>query len=151
MAEDIFAKWENSIDLDGLMKDVEEASKGSKEFREVPVGKYEVKVTKMELKSSKKNDPMLSIYFEVLEGEYKGEKIFFNQVLTNGYGIHSANEMLRSLCDGEKDIQFLGFRDYANLILDVHEFIDGKFEYVLDYGKNDKGFNTYDITDIFDV
>lgn len=149
----IFDKWENEIDLEGLMNDLEDISNGNTQgdFKEVPCGVYEVSVQKMELKESKKGDPMLSIWFNILEGEYKNSKIFYNQVLTNAYGIHSANEMLRALVDGTMDIDFKGFKKYADLILDVHEMIDReKWEFGLAYGQNNKGFNTYKITEIFE-
>jgi len=34
--------------------------------------------------------------------------------------------------------------------MDIHEAIDGKLEYGLKYGKNSKGYNTYEITDVFE-
>ena len=37
------------------------------------------------------------------------------------------------------------------MLLDIHEAIDGKYEYALEYGKNDKGFNTFKISDIFEA
>lgn len=151
MADNIFDKWDSEIDIDGLIKDTTEASKGSSDFKEVPFGTYEVKVDKMELKSSKKGSPMLSIWFKVLEGDFKNSLIFYNQVLTTGFGIHSSKEMLKALSDGGVDVEFLNFKQYSGLILDVHEYIDGKYEFGLEYGQNNKGFNTYKITEVFDV
>ena len=51
----------------------------------------------MELKESKKGDPMVSCWFEILEGKYKKSKLFMNQVITQGFQIHNVNEFLRSL------------------------------------------------------
>ncbi|MDY4823226.1 MAG: DUF669 domain-containing protein, partial [Candidatus Onthovivens sp.] len=41
-------------------------------FEAVPHGTYEVEVNKMELKKSKKGDPMLSIWFKIINGPHKG-------------------------------------------------------------------------------
>lgn len=150
MADNIFDKWDKTIDVEGLKKDYEANQNG--DFKEVPYGTYEVKVEKMEVKASKKGNPMMSIWFKVLNGEYKGSIIFYNQVMSTWYGIHNANEMLKALVDGIVEIgEFTTFSAYNNTVLDVHEAIEGKFEYALEYGKNDKGYNTYDITEVFEV
>ena len=72
-----------------------------------------------------------------------------NQVVTKGFQIHIANEFLRSL-GTNIDIRFESFSQYANLIADVYEAINGNFEYALEYGES-KGFNTFEITEIFEV
>ena len=92
---------------------------------------------------------MLTVWMKILEGEYKGQLIFYNQVVDMGFGLHNANEFLRSL-DSGLDVTFENFRQYGNLIMDIHEAIDGKLEYGLKYGKNSKGYNTYEITDVFE-
>ena len=51
----IFDKWNKSFDVEGLKKDIEEADKGQQnggDYREVPVGTYECKIEKLELKES---------------------------------------------------------------------------------------------------
>jgi hypothetical protein len=35
-----------------------------------------------------------------------------------------------------------------NFCMDIHEEIDGKFEYLLDYGQK-KGYNTYNIEEVY--
>jgi hypothetical protein len=152
--ESIFDKWDKSIDTEGLAKDIEEAAKnGGGTFKDVPHGLYEVAVDKMELKASKKGDPMVSIWFKIVsDGEYKGQRLFYNQVITKGFQVHNANELLRSLaeeCTDAPEIAFHSYKQYADLIMDIHEAIDGKFEYALDYGENSKGYNTFKITEIF--
>lgn len=146
----IFDQWNSKIDVKGLQEDIKAAAenKGSTEFQELPPGTYEVAVEKMELKASKKGDPMLSIWFNVVGNKFKGQKIFYNQMLTTGFGIHMANEMLRSL-DSGVDVVFEDYAQYNELIQEVFEGIT-KLEYALEYGKNDKGFNTYKITDVFE-
>lgn len=43
------------------------------------------------------------------------------------------------------------FAEYNDLMLDIAEYVDGKFEYGLEYGENNKGFDTFKITDIFEL
>lgn len=145
-------KIDESIDIEGLNKDMQEAAenKGGN-FKEVPEGQYEVKVEKLELTQSKKGDPMLSCWFNVLSGEYKGSRIFMNQVANAGFGLHKVHEFLKNLDSGVEVPTFSGYQRLNDTILDIHEAIDGKLEYGLKYGKNSKGFSTFEITDVFDV
>jgi hypothetical protein len=70
-------------------------------------------------------------------------------MLTTGFGIHMANEFLRSLESGV-EINFEHFKQYNDMLLDITEAIETeKLEYVLDYGENDKGYKTYKIEDVF--
>jgi hypothetical protein len=149
MNTSIFDKFDKMVDVEGLKQDAKDAAENKMEFKEVPEGKYEVKIDKMELTESKKGRPMLTVWMKILEGEYKGQLIFYNQVVDMGFGLHNANEFLRSL-DSGLDVTFENFRQYGNLIMDIHEAIDGKLEYGLKYGKNSKGYNTYEITDVFE-
>ena len=155
MAQDLFSKWDKAIDTEGLAKDVEEAAKdgGNRTYKEVPVGQYEVSVEQMELKASKKGDPMVSIWFKIVsDGEYKGSMIFFNQVITQGFQIHNCNEILRAMVqemDDAPDVAFETYSQYADLIMDIHEAVSGNFEFALNYGQNSKGFNTFEITEVF--
>ncbi|SHK38625.1 Protein of unknown function [Clostridium cavendishii DSM 21758] len=150
MAKEIWDEFDEKIDTEGLKKDAEEAAaNGGGDFKEVPLGTYEVEVNKLELKKSKKGDPMLSIWFKIINGDCKGSLIFYNQVMSQGFGIHNANEMLRSL-DSGVEIDFINFKKYHEMLLDVLEAIEGNLEYALKYDKNSKGFNTYEITDIFE-
>ena len=72
-----YSKFDKLVDIEGLKKDVAEAKEnGRGEYKEVPKGTYEVKIDKMELVESKKGDPMVSIWFKILSGEYKNSLIF---------------------------------------------------------------------------
>ena len=142
-----FSKFDKKIDLEGLKQDI--ADSANNDFKEVPLGTYEVAITKLELGESKKSDPMVKVWFKILEGEFKNSIIFMNQVVTKGFQIHIANEFLRSL-GTNIDIHFESFSQYANLIADVYEAVNGNFEYALEYGES-KGFNTFEITEIFEV
>ena len=155
MAQDLFSKWDKAIDTEGLAKDVEQAAKdgGNRTYKEVPVGQYEVSVEQMELKASKKGDPMVSIWFKIVsDGEYKGSMIFFNQVITQGFQIHNCNKILRAMVqemDDAPEIAFETYSQYADLIMDIHEAVSGNYEFALNYGQNSKGFNTFEITEVF--
>ena len=146
----IWEKWEKKIDTAGLKNDVKKAAESKQEYRDVPKGKYEVKITKMELKATKKADePMLSCWLKVINGAQKGQYIFYNQMLTTGFGIHMANEFLRSLESGV-EISFDNFKQFNDMIMDIAEAIESEgLEYVLEYGENDKGYKTYRIEDVF--
>ncbi len=142
-------KFDKVIDTEGLQKDVAEASQNSSSFREVPHGKYEVSITKLELVESKKGDPMVSCWMKVVSGEYKGSLIFMNQVITKGFQIHIANEFLRRL-DSGFDVGFTTYSQYGQLLMDIHEAVDEQLEYALEYGEK-KGFNTFEIVEVFDA
>lgn len=146
----IWEKFDKVIDVEGLQKDVQEASKNSANFREVPHGEYEVKIEKLELVESRAGDPMVTVWFKVLAGDYKGSMIFMNQVITKGFQIHIMNEFLRSL-DSGYDVEFRSYSQYGQLLMDIHEAIDGRLEYGLKYGEGKKGFSTYEITDVYEV
>ena len=144
-----FSKFDKAMDLEGLKHDIEDARENSGDFKEVPHGQYEVSINKLELTESKKGDPMVSVWFKILTGDFKGSLIFMNQVITQGFQIHIVNEFLRSL-DCGIDITFESFTQYGQLLLDVHEAIDGQLEYALEYGER-KGFNTFKIVEVFEV
>lgn len=149
-----WGKYDKSVDTAGLNEDLQEAKEnGVGEFKEVPVGEYEVQVDKMQLRQSKKGDPMVSIYFKILDGELKNSIIFYNQVINKGFQMHLNNEFLRSLDSGiDIPSKFTGYADYEGLLVSVFNSIqEQELEYALAYGKNDKGFNTYEITDIFEA
>lgn len=156
MAQDMFSKWDKEIDTEGLQKDVADAAAngGTGNYKEVPHGNYEVAVQQMELKASKKGDPMVSIWFKIVEGEYKGSLVFYNQVVTQGFQIHMVNEMLRKMCEEMSDapvIEFKTYKQYSELLMDIYEAIADNFEYGLKYTANSKNkdFSNYEITEVF--
>lgn len=147
----IFEKFNQAIDTKGLQDDIKAAAENKTDFAEVTPGNYEVSIKQMELKASKKGDPMLSIQFKILSaGQFKGQLLFYNQVLTTGVGIHNANQLLRSL-ESDVDVQFQDYVQYNDVISAVFAAVeDAKLEYALEYGENSKGFKTYKITDVFE-
>lgn len=158
MAQDIFSKWDKAFDTEGLAKDVTEAvtNGGQGNYKEVPHGEYEVAVQQMELKTSKKGDPMVSIWFKIVsDGEYKGSLIFYNQVITQGFQIYNCNEMLRMMVSemgvDAPVVEFKSYSQYAELLMDVHEAVADNFEYALKYtaNKKNKEFSDFEITEVF--
>ena len=162
MSTNVFEKWDNVIDTEGLTNDIKEAAEngGTNEFKEVPHGDYEVAIHQMELKASKKGDPMVSIWFKIVsDGEFKGSMIFFNQVITQGFQIHIVNELLRKMVSEMADTSYLEridavkekftYKEYGNLIMDIFEAVAKSYEYVLEYRKGKKDFSTYNISEVF--
>lgn len=146
-----FSKFDKMVDLDGLAKDVAEAAEKKGDFEPVPHGKYEVKINKMELTESKKGKPMVTIWFKILQGECGGRLIFMNQVVTEGFQIHIIDTFLRSLESGI-NVEWPGsYSAFADMLMDIHEAIDGKLEYALDYGKGKNDFDTFKIVEVFEV
>jgi hypothetical protein len=153
MGENIFEKFNSMIDVDGLKQDVETAASSSGDFVEVPKGDYEVKIKKLEIgetgeKSKTPGMPMAKVWFEILAGEFKGNLIFMNQMLTSGFGIHKMNEFLTSLETGIP-VLFENFVQYDDLFKEIFTAVDGKAEYQLAYGENNKGYSTYTIVQRF--
>ncbi|MHB1654405.1 MAG: DUF669 domain-containing protein [Desulfitobacteriaceae bacterium] len=148
MATNVWEKFDKAIDTKALKEDALAAQENNQEFREVPKGHYEVKIEKLELVESKTGKPMMACWMKILDGEYKGQLIFYNQVIHVGFGIHKATEFLRSLESG-RDVQFDNYKQFNEMLLDIHEAIDGNFEYEVDYGEDKKGFGTYVIKEVF--
>lgn len=151
----IFDKWNQSIDGEALAKDVKEAAANSGEYEEIPHGKYEVKVEKMELaecKSEKnKGMPMIKVQFRIVGDNYNNACIFMNNLLVQPFAIHMVCEFLRSL-DSGVNVEFDGnYSHFNDTIMDVMEAIDGKLEYLLDYSQNKKGYNQYRVEEVFEV
>ena len=149
----IFDKFNGAVNGAALAKDTKELEKNG--FgKEVPVGEYYIKIEKMELKEctseANKGMPMFSAQFRIIEGDCKNSCIFMNQLVSTPFGIHNVNTFLRSL-GTDVDVEFNGnYEDYNNMILDVMEDVDKKMEFLLEFGKNNKGYNTYKIKEVFD-
>lgn len=149
MGNEMFAKFNEMIDVEGLQKDIETAASNDGDFVEVPFGDYEVKVSKIELgatgeKSKTPGAPMAKVWFDIVAGELKGQKIFMNQMLTSGFGVHKMNQFLNSLETGITAV-FENFEQYADLFKQIFDAVDGKAEYQLHYDQNNKGYSIYEI------
>lgn len=146
----IFDKWNEQIDGAKMAEEVKEVEKnGGGERREVPVGEYEVKVEKMELKEAKSGAPMVAIQFRILDGEFKKSCLFMNQVITQPFQISIVNSFLRSM-DTDVNVDFDGnYAHYNDVILDVFEAVDkDKLEFLLAYGES-RGYKTFKIKEVY--
>ena len=147
---DIFDKFDKEIDVEGLAQDVKAASSNrSGDFPEVPHGTYEVKLDTLELVESKKGDPMVKCWFRILTGEFKNNLIFYYQLVTDGFRIHLMNEFLRDL-ETTVDVEFKSYKQYHQMLMDIAEEMDD-LGFVLEYGENKKGFNTYAVLEVFEI
>lgn len=150
----IFDKWDKKVDSKSLSEDVKEVEKngGVGEFAEVPTGKYEIAIEKMEIKETKNGDPMFSCWMRILAGEFQNSLLFYNQVITKGFQIALVNKFLRSLESGiDVDSTFIGYGEYNNMIMDIHEAIDDAgLEYMIEYSKNKKDYPIYTIKEVFE-
>ena len=117
-------------DLEGLQADIKDAAENKREYVEVPDGDYEVAINKMELQTSKSGKPMLTVWFKILEGSYKGQLIFMYQLVDEAFKIHIANEVMRGLATG-LNIEFTSFVQYKSLIDNVFE-ASKSYEYALE-------------------
>lgn len=147
----VFEKWNKNVNAD-FMKDLDAQENGQGgNFEKVPYDTYEVRIEKMEIKSSKNGDPMLSMQFKIVNGALKGRLIFMNQVILQPFQIHIANDFLRSL-DCGLEIKFKDYAQYSDLVLDVAEAVSNqKLEYALEFGTNDKNYDTFKITEVFEA
>lgn len=147
--------FDKKVDTSALAEDVKKITEngGTGTYEEVPYGVYEVAIEKLELKTSKKGDPMVVCWFKIVDGKNKNQRIFMNQVITQGFQIHIVNNFLKSLkLLDESEIEFNAYSDYNELLLDVAEnAVDSGYTYELDYSQNDKGYNRYEIKQVFGI
>ena len=155
----IFDKYANQINADDLkasQKEIQDNANGGQR-EEVPVGKYEVKVDKLECRMSKSNNLMVSIWFRILKGKFEKSVIFYNGVFKEDWMRHRVAKILSDLLDdGDRTAEINLILKTGNMqvindfCMDIHEAIDGRLEYLLDYGQS-KGYNTYTITEVYDA
>ena len=162
MAEENYdwGKFDKAVDMTEVKKDIKDAENNSDDYPTIPDDTYEVSVAQMELKTSKKGDPMLSIRFKIEAGEFKGNLIFYNGVMQPssqyiGFQVHNNDEMLRSLKVFEDDeVEFNGFKDYADLIMDIAEEVSDNddYQYKLKQSTNakNKDFKDLEILELLD-
>lgn len=124
-----FDKWNKDFGGQQALEDLKKASEN--EYTEVPDGTYVCSMEKLELGESKKQQPMVKAQFRILEGQYKKQCLFYNQVFTRGFPQHKALEFLRDLnVFHQSEVDFDGdFADFNDLLLDMAEESEGmKFE-----------------------
>lgn len=150
MNANVFTRFDKQFDVEGLKEDLRNINTSDTQYKDVPLGTYEVKIEKLELVESKSGKPMVSCWMRILDGEHKNSMLFMNQVIHTPFGLHNANDFLRSL-ESSVEVDFENFTQYNNMLLSIHEVIDGSNEYAVEYGETNKGFKTFKITDVFEV
>lgn len=156
MGDNVFAKFNEMFDLSGLQQDIASAASNTGDFVEIPHGDYEVKISKIELgevtneTSANFGMPKVSVWFTILTGEFKNQKIFMTQLVHKGFGIHKMNQFLDSLESGVP-VVFENYVQYGELLNEIFNAVDGVGEYQLSYIANAKNpkFNEYVIVKRF--
>lgn len=152
MWEDFDQLVDNNL-LNDVNKEVEKNKQNGGQFEELPLGKYEIKVTSLELSKSNAGDPMLKACFKVIQGKYTNRLIFMNQVIfkndnKNHKRLGMVIQFLRSL-DTNLNIQFENFSQFDQLIVQVmNEIIDQKLEYLIKINEYNN-YRNYKIIDVY--
>ena len=156
----IFEKYSSKINPEELASSQKEiqANATSTDRPEIPAGKYEVKVDNIEAKTSSKGNPMVSIQFRILAGKFEKSCIFYNGVFHEDWMRHRVAKMLSDLiADGDNTAMVNlilkgSLSEVNNFCMDVAEDISGKkLEYLLDYGVDKKGYQTYKIAEVYEA
>ena len=151
--DNIFDKFNQAYGGEALAKEVDEITKNGGSGENVPYGRYEVRIEKLELVSSKSKKPMLTVWFKVIAGNQKERIIFMNQLSDAAFKIHIANEFLRSLGTGEK-VEFVDFNKYNDMIKTIEFTIHNTgLEYEIEYTRTEKdgrAYDNYKITEVFE-
>lgn len=138
--------------------------KNAKEYEDVPNGDYIVSVDKMEVKTTKAGDKlMFAVQMSIKENSdgsksnQKGRKIFFNRVISGNHVSESWNDgkaiksVITWLDKLETDLipEFVNYSDFAELVLDIFQEIQGKVELDVTYKASD--FNPVSINGVYDI
>lgn len=138
--------------------------KNAKEYEDVPNGDYIVSVDKMEVKTTKAGDKlMFAVQMSIKENSdgsksnQKGRKIFFNRVISGNRVSESWNDgkaiksVITWLDKLETDLipEFVNYSDFAELVLDIFQEIQGKVELDVTYKASD--FNPVSINEVYDI
>lgn len=123
-------------------------------FPTIPADKYEVELATLEIKGTKAdNRPMLAASFKILSGKYKNRRLFQNYVLQGTKNdermIQLAIDFLMFLDSGlsyYKDLRFKNYEQFAQLVAQVKDAVDGKRKYGVIYDPEE--FNSIDITSV---
>ena len=138
-----FNKFDEEVDLNALRQEVDSAD--DSQFDEVPDGTYDVSFDKMEIKETKAGDKlMFAVQCNILEGDQKGRKIFFNRTIsgntspkwTNGQAIKSVCTWLDKL-ETETVPEFNGYADFADWVRDIFQEVQGRVGATVTYKSKD--------------
>lgn len=151
--ENIWEKFDQAIDVDSLKNDIQEGKKTERFVKKnVPHGTYIVEVDRMYLRESKNGNPMVTIYFRIVEGEYSRQMVFCNQVINNRFGLSKMNTLLKQM-DTSQTITFESYEQYGKLIEEIESEINDAVEFELQYvaQASDPNWSDFEITDVYDL
>lgn len=147
-----FSKFDAQVNTEKLAEDIKAAAENNQEFEETPDGTYVCKVENLEIGETKDGRPMLKAMFRIIEGDLEKRCLFMNRVLfgtkNDGNMIASAIGFLETL-DSGIDVVFESYSQFADLVMDIAEEIDGVLEYEVDYKKDN--FQSIKILEVFEV
>lgn len=138
--------------------------KNAKEYEDVPNGDYIVSVDKMEVKTTKAGDKlMFAVQMSIKENSdgsksnQKGRKIFFNRVISGNRVSESWNDgkAIKSVITWLDKLgtdlipEFVNYSDFAELVLDIFQEIQGKVELDVTYKASD--FNPVSINEVYGI
>ena len=120
---------------------INKAGENNVSYVEIPSGTYAVELEKMEVKPTSWGDDQVSIQFNIIEGEFKGKKIFYSgafydhfakgfiptaKLISGLTGDEVADFVILKKLEGDKD----ELNDY---LLDLFELISDNFTFDLKY------------------
>ena len=150
-----FKKWNEQFGGEQAKQALKDAESNAKEYSEVPDGTYICKREKLELGETKDGKPMIKGMFRIVEGNYKKQCLFVNQVFCkaangSGFPIHKGLEFLRSLeIFEDADVDFDGdYETFNDLLLDMAEEAENesmKFEVLKE---KDGEYTRLSVTDV---
>lgn len=149
------------FDCKKLVKDLDEVKEnGGGDFEDVPFGEYVVHIDKIELgetseKAKNPGLPKMVIWYTIVDGDYKGQKIFQTQGLyfpsANNpmFGMKIALDFLESL-NTDVECEFRDFDQFEEMLLDIAEKSEA-FDYQLSYKKGKNDYPKYKIEAVFEA
>lgn len=141
-------EFERKVDMKMVNEITNEAL--NNERTEIPQGEYIVAITNMEIGKTKNNKDALKVEFTISDGEYYNRKLFYTQVLSMDFTISKAVEFLNSL-KTDYNVRYQGIDNFLIDVKTVFVKVRDTNEFDLKYYKNDKGFNEYKITGVYDL
>lgn len=150
-----FSAFDEKVNLEELQEEVKNTPES--QYADVPDGEYDVTFDNIEIKETKKRDKlMLSVQCNILEGEHKGRKIFFNRVIAGNTSPKWTDPMaIKSVCSWldklETDTipEFVNYSDFAECVLDIFQEVQGRVGATVNYKADD--FNPITIVEAFDM
>lgn len=154
-----FDKFDQMVNQEEIKKQMEAAP----EYDDVPKGKYEAVIDKMEVKETKKGDGLIfSVQLGIIKTidapkKQDKRKIFFNRKIygnkvsdkwNDGIAIKGVISWIEKLLDEGDTIEFKNYSQFAEEVLDVFQDICPNIEIEIDYDPD--AFNPITITDVFD-